>query len=592
MASTELKLPDGDEQKKEDAFFSREGNLITDFAQGLGINFKPGEGWGVDPDTGEATYDIKFFSERGYNETQSIFATLHEIDHIKEFSQLRSSQEGKELYDRRRAVAKKERRHHVLDNCLLDVGDNRRVTGQLPSLDQEVERLYREKLWPSTDFTNKPRHLQFAYDILRTGMLPSEAVKVNPEVEQALEGLRHIKGRSGSERNILDIVTDPALDPLTKFKLIEKYIEPVYEKLFEEDKKDKQQHDQGGRGQRGSGNPEDSFTQDYDNYDKKMPQPMSPEDMEKAVQAADQSGPDIGGRQDAGYEKEHGVTKKEMADYYTEFKKIEQYIEPMRQQFRRIVSERIEPYRKLVGFFDEGIMIEPGLVGQALTDFSKGIADPMVFRDFEGRVRRKEVPSVFEATAVLDRSGSMDSGGKKEEQRRAAILLMETLREFMDLPEVRDSRLDPDLRTLSEIRSFGSQAQNIGIKPLSSELSEKQRVETFMALGSCPGRATEDYVAMGQIIDEMKARDKSEYGYLDRVKSKVIKKLIIIFSDGASSNESQFQKMKSELENMGVKVVNYRRITDGTNFTSQMAQILGQAIDELSYTKNREESNG
>ncbi|KKP87659.1 MAG: hypothetical protein UR93_C0037G0002 [Berkelbacteria bacterium GW2011_GWA2_35_9] len=465
----------------ENAFFARERSLIDDFSQGLGVAFKPGDGWAVNPDTGEATYDPKFFTEKGYSETQSIFATLHEIDHVKEFTQLRTTEEGKQILLRRREAAKKERRKHVLENCLLDVADNHRVVGQFPTLSEDVAKLYKEKLWPSTDFTDKPKHLQLAYAILRTGMLPDEAVQVDPKVQEAMDGLRHVRGRSGSERNIIEIVTNPSLDPLTKVKLVEKYVEPVYEKLFEEDKndKDKQRNEQGQ--QQGPQNPEDDFSSDYDDYAENSPEAMSPEEVEQAVEASapGEDKNDISGRQNAGYEKEHGVNKKDMAEYRTEYQKIEQYIEPMREQFRKIVAERLEPYRKLVGFFDEGVMIEPGLAGQALTDLSKGISDPTIFRDYEGRVRREEVPSVFEATAVLDRSGSMDSGGRKEEQRRAAILLMESLREFLEMPEVRDNLLAPELRTLSEIRSFGGRAENVVVKPLSPDLDEKQRVEIF-----------------------------------------------------------------------------------------------------------------
>jgi len=130
------------------------------------------------------------------------------------------------------------------------------------------------------------------------------------------------------------------------------------------------------------------------------------------------------------------------------------------------------------------------------------------------------------------------------------------------------------------------------VKPLSAELTEKQRIETFKTLGSCPGGATEDYISLGQIIDDMKKRDKGEPGYLENVKSRAIKKLIIIFSDGASSNESEFSRRKSELEQMGVKVVNYRRITDGSNFTSKMSGILGEAINDLGYTNIRKKENG
>ena len=591
ISSTDDSPPKGDSEK-EGIFFSREGNLIADFSQGLGISFKPGEGWAVDPDTGEATYDPKFFTERGYSETQSIFATLHEIDHVKEFAQLQATGEGKKIFKRRRENAKKERRKHILENCLLDVADNRRVTGQFPALSQEVQKLYKEKLWESTDFTKSPKHLQLAYSILRKGMLPDEAVQIDPEVEKALDDLRHVKGRSGTERDIIDMVTDPSLDPLTKIKLIEKHVEPVYEKLFKEDKEEKNKRK--GKSGKGSGNPEDDFSSDYDDYDEKSPEAMSSEEVEKAVEAAvsGDSKDDVGGRQAAGYDKEHGVSKKDTADYHAEYLKIEQYIEPMREQFRRIVAERLEPYRKLVGFFDEGVIIEPGLSGQALIDFSKGITDPTVFREFEGRVRQQEVPSTFEATGVLDRSGSMDGGGKKQEQRRAAILLMEALREFMEIPEVKNNLLAPQLRTLSEIRSFGGTKENVVVKPLSSELTEKQRIETFKTLGSCPGGATEDYVSLGQIIDDMRKRDKGEPGYLENVKSRAIKKLIIVFSDGASSDESQFQRQKSELEQMGVKVVNYRKITDGANFTSQMSGILGEAINDLGYTNIRKKDNG
>lgn len=567
-------------------FFTREENLIADFSQGLGVSFKQGEGWGVNPDTGEATYDPKFFTEKGYSETQSIFATLHEIDHVKEFTQLRTTEEGKKIYERRKETAKKERRKHILENCLLDVADNRRVMGKFPALSQEVTKLYQEKLWPTTDLTDKPKHLQLAYAMLRKGMLPDEQVQIDPKVQEAMEELRHVKGRSGFERDIIKIVTDPSLDPLTKVKLTEKYIEPVYEKLFKEDKEEKEkQKREKGQPQRGSGNPEDDFKGDYDDYDESSPEAMSPEDVEKAVEAESESNSDVGGRQAAGYEKEHGVSKKDMADYLTEYKKIEQFIEPMREQFRKIVAERLEPYRKMVGFFDEGVMIEPGLAEQAMTDLSRGIFDPPVFRDFEGRVKREEVPSVFEATAVLDRSGSMESGGKKEEQRRAAILLMEALREFTEIPEVRDSLLNPNLKTLSEIRSFGGVSENVLVKPLSSELTEKQRVEVFKTLGSCPGGSTQDYISLGQIIDEMRQRDKSTPGYLENIRTRAIKKLIIVFSDGASSNEAEFNKKRSELETMGVKVVNYRRITDGSNFTSQMAGILGEVINDLGYNK-------
>lgn len=103
-----------------------------------------------------------------------------------------------------------------------------------PSLAGDVETVYREKLWPEADLTSKPRHLQFIYAAFRTSMIPDEQVIVDPQVTQALERLRNIKGK-----DVIALATDPAQDPLLALKLSEKYIEPVIEELYQEDLKDK-----------------------------------------------------------------------------------------------------------------------------------------------------------------------------------------------------------------------------------------------------------------------------------------------------------------------------------------------------------------
>ena len=579
----------GNEGRMEQ-FFRRERKLISDYAAGLPVVFEQGEGWAVNPETGKATYDPNFFIEKGYSETQAVFATLHEVDHVAEFAEMLKTDEGKELYEGRKKVKESKRRIHVLDNCLLDVADNRRVLNRAPSLEEETRRLYKEKLWPETDLTDKPRHLQLAYAILREGMLPDQ-VQIDPEVREALEELRTVEGRSGKIHNIIEIVTDPNREPVSKFKLIEKFIDPVYERLFQEDAKEKDQKSSGDKsgsgGETGKGESfEDAFSDEYDEFDKKMPQAMDEEEIESAATGAGQEN-DAADRQKAGYEKEHGVDIKDVMDYREEYGKIEKYIEQLREQFRKVVEERIIPKRRLVGMRDEGVIIDPGLVAQAQAEFDKGIVDPMVFRDFEGKVVREEVPAAFELTGVFDRSGSMEPGGKKEEQRRAAILLMEALQEFMEQPEIQDHRIDPDMYATSEIRSFGGQKENVLIKPLSSKLDEKQRVNVFKVLNSCPGWATEDYVVLGQIIDEMNDRGSRNTDYLEKVKRGKVKKIVAVFSDGASSNQSEYDRKKAELENMGVKVVDYRKIRDGVDFIPQMASLLEEALRDLCYTDER-----
>jgi hypothetical protein len=177
------------------------------------------------------------------------------------------------------------------------------------------------------------------------------------------------------------------------------------------------------------------------------------------------------------------------------------------------------------------------------------------------------------------------AGEKSNEQRCAAVLVMESLREFMMQPEVRNKSLDPDLYADCEIRSFGGPKENVAIRPFSKELTDEQRVETYKALSDCSGGATEDYVSLGQIVNEMKAREATEPGYLTKVKNRKIKKLVAVFSDGASSNQAEFDKRVIELTEMGVQIVSYRKIDGVTAFVPKMADILKQGLDELCYKK-------
>ncbi len=579
-------------------FFEDQAELFTDFAKGLGVTFKPGDGWAVYPETGDATYDPRFFTDEGYTLQQSLFAVFHEIDHVKEMRALLSTKEGVALHTEKKQKLSKER-IHVLMNCLKDVADNRRVMSWAPALRPAVSQLYIEKLFPSNDLTTYPKHLQFCYAILRRAMLPKQTTVVAPEVEAAIAELQTVKGPKGKIFDVLAQITDQAVDLGRKYKLLERFIEPVFEKLFEEDKQNNKNKKKGQSTdqstvdheadhadvEEGENEGEGQFQTDYDEFNQKMPSPLSEKEIEEIAKPGNKTEKTAEQRQAEGYQAEHGVKYEDILEYRTEYKQVEPEVEAMRAQFRRIISQRLISERRLVGYKNEGVMISPNLLAVAANEFDRGIVDPPVFLDFEGEDRTEEVPEVFEFTGVFDRSLSMNEGDKINEQRRAAILLLEALAEFMSEPEVVDNQLDPVLVASSEIRSLGGATENVVIKPLSPELSEKQRVEVFKVLSNCPGGDTQDYVVLGQIVEEMKQRELKEPGYLAKIKTRKIKKLIAIFSDGASGNESEYTRQQKILEGMGIAIVSYRRITSGQNFTKQMVEILREALDDLCYKK-------
>lgn len=161
------------------SFFRGEERILRDIVRGTQFSFKRGEGWAINPETGEGTYDPRFFTEKGYHESQALFASLHEIDHVTELAELLETGKGRKIWENLKRKKQKQERTHLLHNCVtFDLADNKRVLQIAPSMSEDMTALYREKLFPVKDFRDQPMHLQMLNAILRKSMLPDESVAV------------------------------------------------------------------------------------------------------------------------------------------------------------------------------------------------------------------------------------------------------------------------------------------------------------------------------------------------------------------------------------------------------------------------------
>lgn len=531
------------------SFFAEEERILNDIAGASGFTFRRGNQWAINPETGEATYDPKFFEEKGYTPSQSLFGAFHEIKcHLVETAELLSTQEGQKAWEALKRRERERRWLHTWENWRTDLKGNHAILNFTPSLMQDVERLYQEKLWPTTDFTNEPKHLQFIDAVLREGMLPDESVRVHPEVREAINKLKNIKGK-----DVIALSTDPTLDPLLALRLSQRYIEPVIEELYQEDLKDRknQEPKKGKKGKESveSGEP---FGEEYAEHENKHPEPMDEEEVEKKIKEAIEQQSESA-RQTAGYEVEHGVSKKDVAEYQQEYRFVEQYIEPLREIFRRIVEQRIIQKRRLAGLKEEGVMIDPGLVAQTYLDVQAGVESPKTMKDFEGRFIEENIPGKFSVRLVADQSGSME-GPKSVAQRRSAILVMEALREFQDLLEEEGPNIYPELNVQTELRSFGVPEGTRLYKPLSPELSERQRIDYFKGLLETAG-GTNDFDALADIEKDVRDRIASDPAYVAELQGGKRREIVIVFTDGDSGVPPKVQQRVRELRNLGVKVV-------------------------------------
>jgi nitric oxide reductase activation protein len=151
-------------------------------------------------------------------------------------------------------------------------------------------------------------------------------------------------------------------------------------------------------------------------------------------------------------------------------------------------------------------------------------------------------------TLVADRSGSME-GEKAAEQRKAVAVILETLKEFSD--ELDEARRDlaVDLNVRTESWTFGDDAEVEMLKPLSKELTEKQRVHVYNTLADTPGGHTKDFLALENIARELSPED------LEKIQNKKLKKILIVTSDGVSDDVPRLQKALKSLRDKGIVVI-------------------------------------
>lgn len=553
--------------QKAASFFLENERAICDYAQQAGLVFEMGDRWAIDIETGRGTFDPDFFVKRGFTESESMWATCHEIEHFRDW------RKDPEAYASLYARTKRERRLDLLYHYVNDILANREEDRRFPAHRETREYLYEDKLFPRINYTKTPRHLQLIYAMLREKMLPREEVTLSPEVRSAIEKLKNIDGRG---TDLILLVSDPTAAPRDRFDVIRDYIEPVYERFFQEDveerkKKKEEKHGEdedadalsgesmeGGSRSSDKGfiekdiiRDEDYFAREYDESEEKLPRALSPEEAREKIEREvrrrreeDKSPEQIAREQ---FRSRYGVSAEEVEDYADEYRKIEYQIKPLRGIFERIISTRKEIRRRLKERTDQGVIFDPAMIAQSYIDISGGILNSRT----QLKVRREEFDEhrlrEVEFTLICDLSGSMNEnrpGGKSYEQRLSAILITEALDEFeKKLKEERFER-SVDLHVLTEIRGF--HARDEELKPLSDTIDFATRARIARRLENCTGSRTADYKSLAKVSAGIDKETKR------KIENGDLRKVLILITDGGSDDVSLAKAAKNRLLKQGV----------------------------------------
>lgn len=586
-ATAEAKLAD---------FFTRNKDFFALYAGDASIKAKPSRELGtfaIDLEKGELYGDPSYYEKKGLTEAHAFNSFLHEFEHFRRLMTLARERRGLEGWRNHRDRMKAKPHLHAFDNVLEDISVDRAILSRAPSQRDVQFDLYRTHLWPDRDFQKLPQHLQFVYGLFREQMMPEEPVEVAEEVRSEIERLRAMKNAAG--QNLVDVMSNPDLPQAKRLALQERFFEPVYERLFQKDAEEKQKEQEqkqeqqkSGQGQEdgkkgkpdkqdqkpgknqlesGQGQPSNSDDLFKDLYkaffDKSPDAALTEKQIEEALKkAAGATGGKPKSAEDLAaeaYAKEAGVTVEDLKAYQQFWSTVENMpsaetdetvLEQIRAVFRKIVTERLEPVSRPKQPVEEGeYLIRPA---EAVAEIQSGRTEPRVWMTHEVKEQQKELFGAFDVTLVCDRSGSMDESSgevvKKQEQRKAAVLLLEALREFCD--DLDDARkdLNADLHVRSEVWSFGGPSEVGCLKALSEELTDKQRVAVFKELENTPGDSTRDDLALAGIAASIPEED------LVSISRGELRKIVIVLTDGDSSNARGAKKAIKDLRGKGIMV--------------------------------------
>lgn len=548
-------------------FFRENRQAICDYAQQGGLIFEPGDHWSIDVTTGRGTFDPGFFFKRGYTAAESMWAVCHEIEHFRDWRRY------PEAYgELRKRTGKGRRRLELLYRQLNDLMANEEEDRRFPAHRETRAYLYEWKLIPVADHSRRPRHLQLVDGIVRERMVPHEEVVVSPRVRAEMERLKNIDGEG---TDLIGLVTDPGAPAQDRFELIRDYIEPVYERLFQEDVEERKRQQQAGEGDTAEGDAaeasmegakggtgrteievdypsaEELFAAEYDEVAARLPQTLTFEEIRRAIDAeiarqaeGEKTAEQIAREQ---FSALYGVSPEEVEDYAHQYGKIEPQIRPLREVFERVIATRKEVRRRPKERTDQGVIIDPSLIAQAFIDSKSGVTDSRTQLNMRREELDEHKPLDFEFTLICDLSGSMSenvAGGKSYEQRLCAILICEALDEFeRKLKMERQERL-VDLHVFTEVRGFGAEDEEI--KPMTDAIDYYTRVRISRRLETCVGKRTADYKSLARIATRTAPEGN------DHKEDRDVKKAVVLITDGGSDDVSLTLEARKRLSDKGV----------------------------------------
>jgi hypothetical protein len=536
----------------------------------------------------------KFYTLLGYPEVGTSFATFHEIEHFREKLALLKERGGARIFEQYLAkldgkVSPYAEAYSVVDNCISDVRQNAAVMARTHAGFDDIEKqLYKDVQFPDVDFTkeghSQPLHVQLPYAILNEYRSGRTCV-VDEWVRTIMNELQHTTLPNGKVVDVLALMTnpDPKVVSMSKrLQIQDTYVWPrvleLLEKDLEEEKEKTQNNgeEEGGEGQSSaeeggkqeSGdaqkpNPNEVFKDVYAEAKKRVPNALPIEAQKESLKKWVEENGSAEQQKNKVLAEKLGVKPEEVKKYKDIVQELhknkpetnESVIDELEHVIRRIISRRLKERQVPRYPVEEGDeLVDPA---GWLAEVQGGNFEPKVWEDTEIKLKKEQKFGDVEITLVCDRSGSME-GQKQREQQKALVLFMEALKRFNDILDDEEVNVEKPLSIKSEIYTFQADMLDaVPVKRMGKVLSEKERIMSCSKVSTTPGSKTTDFVPL-EIIQKGLTSET-----IEKIQEGELKKIIIVFTDGDSSDASRVQSTCATLRGKGVVVIGVGITSEG-----------------------------
>ncbi len=605
--------------------------LFITFAKDVSLDFKLSDAFYIDLENGEVNMDAKWFSDKGFNKDQILWAVMHELSHfrdlvedpdemMKNFEYIREQAKetgakimekwekkfGKSSPDfidklkKPMPVSKKDpsktfnsversayQIHHTFYNIFDDIYVNNLVSRVAPRYEEEreggqqINNLYRDKLFAKSDYQALPRHLQFLYKLLREEMVKDEEILVTPEIQDIMNMEINFMGKKYTPFEIVDKFLKPKrgndTKPGQRYLILQKTLEPIFQELLKADLDDwdpempeenpNNQSQEGGES--GQGNP---FQNDYEDFEDNNIDQISEEDMEdlankgkedkdaKEKEKAKKEAEDNKSADEKAKETQEDMDKKwceeNGVDYnsFRKFKGIEASIEPYLEELsllweKIIYGSRRNLERGMEGYFKAGAELDIQKVIEEFPKIQKGeLEEIRIYKKQTVKEALVQKPELIRVRLSGDMSGSMDQNKIKVLQQ-CFVLIFSSLQEFNTRLAFTKSKTKSKLEADTEAWIFGSEAKKIKqLRSGGNKNDERSEIiKAFAELQNTIG-STSDEKPLQEISKSISKKDKQD------IEAEKIMDIVFEITDGGSDNTGVTRKAVDNLLNQGLIV--------------------------------------